>query len=72
LVVDLDPEGHAKQAGLLVGDVITSWNGKSIDRVRDVMHMLGPESVGTTVDLGLVRGGAAATLQVILGERPIK
>lgn len=72
LVVDLDPEGPAKQAGLLVGDVITSWNGKSIDRVRDVMHMLGPESVGTTVDLGLVRGGAAATLQVILGERPIK
>ena len=57
---------------MLVGDVITSWNGKSIDRVRDVMHMLGPESVGTTVDLGLVRGGAAATLQVILGERPIK
>jgi S1-C subfamily serine protease len=72
LVVDLDPEGPAKQSGLLVGDVITSWNGKSIDRVRDVMHMLGPESVGTTVDLGLVRGGAAATLQVILGERPIK
>jgi S1-C subfamily serine protease len=72
LVVDLDSEGPAKQAGLLVGDVITSWNGKSIDRVRDVMHMLGPESVGTTVDLGLVRGGAAATLQVILGERPIK
>ena len=72
LVVDLDPEGPAKRAGLLVGDVITSWNGKSIDRVRDVMHMLGPESVGTTVDLGLVRGGATATLQVILGERPIK
>ena len=72
LVVDLDPEGPAKQAGLLVGDVITSWNGKSIDRVRDVMHMLGPESVATTVDLGLVRGGSTATLQVILGERPIK
>jgi C-terminal processing protease CtpA/Prc len=72
LVVDLDPEGPAKQSGLLVGDVITSWNGKSIDRVRDVMHMLGPESAGTTVDLGLVRGGSTATLQVILGERPIK
>jgi hypothetical protein len=24
------------------------------------------------VDLGLVRGGSTATLQVILGERPIK
>ena len=71
LVVDVDPEGPAKKAGLLVGDVITSWNGKAIDRVRDVIYMLGPESVGTTVGLGLLRGGATATLQVILGERPI-
>ena len=71
LVIDIDPEGPAKKAGLLVGDVITNWNGKAIDRVRDVIYMLGPESVGTSVGLGLVRGGATATLQVILGERPI-
>jgi S1-C subfamily serine protease len=71
-VVDIDPEGPSKRAGLLVGDLITSWNGKPIDRVRDVMHLLGPESVGSTVDLGLIRGGASATLQVIVGERPIR
>jgi S1-C subfamily serine protease len=71
LVVDLDPEGPAKKAGLLVGDVITNWNGKAIDGVRDVIYFLVPESTGTTVDLGLLRGGATATLQVILGERPI-
>jgi S1-C subfamily serine protease len=72
LVVDIDPEGPSKRAGLLVGDVITSWNAKPIDRVRDVIHLLGPESVSTTVDLGLVRGGASATLKVVLGERPIR
>jgi S1-C subfamily serine protease len=71
LVVDVDPDGPAKRAGLLVGDVITSWNDKAIDRVRDIVHLLGPESVSTTAGLGLVRGGATATLQVILGERPI-
>ena len=71
LIVDIDPEGPSKRAGLLVGDLITSWNGKPIDRVRDVMHLLGPESVGATVDLGLIRGGASASLQVILGERPL-
>ena len=72
LVVDVDPEGPAKRVGLLIGDVITSWNGKSIDRVRDVVYLLGPESVGSTVDLALIRGGASATLQVILGERPVR
>ena len=41
LIVDVDPEGPAKRAGLLVGDVITSWNDKAIDRVRDVVHLLG-------------------------------
>jgi S1-C subfamily serine protease len=71
LVVDVDPEGPAKRAGLLLGDVITSWNGKSIDRVREVMHSLDPECVGATVELGLMRGGATTTLEVILGERPI-
>jgi S1-C subfamily serine protease len=71
LVIDVDPDGPAKRAGLLLGDVITSWNGKSIERVREVMHSLDPECVGATVELGLMRGGATTTLKVILGERPI-
>ena len=72
LVTDVDPEGPSKRAGLFVGDIIISWNHKPIDRVRDVMHLLGPESVGTSVDLGLIRGGMSATLQLIIGERPIR
>jgi S1-C subfamily serine protease len=72
LVVDVDPEGPSKRAGLLLGDLITSWNSKPIERVRDVVHLLGPESIGSTVDLSLIRGGASATLQVILGERPVR
>jgi S1-C subfamily serine protease len=72
LVIDIDPEGPSKRAGLFVGDIIISWNGRPIDRVRDVMHRLGPESVGTSVDLGLIRGGVSATLKLVIGERPIK
>ena len=72
LVIDVDPEGPSKRAGLLVGDIIISWNGKPIDRVRDVMHLPGLESVGTSVGLGLIRGGVSATLQLIIGERPIR
>jgi S1-C subfamily serine protease len=72
LVVSLDPEGPSKRAGLMLGDIVTAWNGKPIDRVREVMHLLGPESVGTTVDLGLTRGGTPAALKVVIGERPVK
>ena len=72
LVVSIDPEGPSRRAGLLLGDIVTAWNGKPIARVREVMQLLGPESVGTTVDLSLTRGGAPAALKVVVGERPVK
>jgi S1-C subfamily serine protease len=71
LVVSLDAAGPGARAGLLVGDIITSWNGKPVGRVREIMHLLGPESVGSTVDLGLLRGGSASELRVVIGERPV-
>ncbi|HEY6257619.1 MAG TPA: S1C family serine protease [Xanthobacteraceae bacterium] len=71
LVASLDPEGPAARAGLLVGDIVTAWNAKPIERVREVMRHLGTDSVGQTVDLGLLRGGAPAALKVVIGERAV-
>ena len=71
LVVSIDPNGPAGRSGLLVGDVITAWNANPIIRVREVMRLLGPESVGTSVDLGLVRAGAPTSLKVTIGGRPL-
>jgi S1-C subfamily serine protease len=71
LVVSIDPEGPAARAGLLVGDIVTAWNGKPIDRVREVIRWLGPDSVGGTADLQLLRGGASTALKVVIGERPL-
>jgi S1-C subfamily serine protease len=71
LVVSLDPDGPAARAGLMVGDIVTAWNAQAVDRVREVMRLLGPESVGRTVDLGLLRGGAAAALKIVIGERAV-
>jgi S1-C subfamily serine protease len=71
LVVGVDPQGPAARAGLLVGDIVTAWNAAPITRVREVIHRLGPDSVGQPVDLALTRGGAAAALRVVIGERPL-
>jgi S1-C subfamily serine protease len=71
LVVSIDSDGPAARAGLLVGDIVMTWNAKPIDRVREVMHLLGADSVGATVDLQLIRGGAQTALKVVLGERPV-
>src|SRR5438132_3388982 len=71
LVVSLDPDGPAARAGLLVGDIVTAWNAKPVDRVREVMRFLSSDSIGNTVDLGLLRGSAPTTLKVVIGERPV-
>jgi S1-C subfamily serine protease len=71
LVVSIDPNGPSARAGILVGDIVTAWNGRPIERVREIMRLLGPESIGSTVDLGLIRGGTPIALQVVIGERPV-
>jgi S1-C subfamily serine protease len=71
LVASIDPDGPAARAGLLVGDILTTWNAKPVDRVREVMRLLGSDSIGKTIDLGLLRGGAPTTLKVVIGERPV-
>src|SRR5262245_30323592 len=71
LVVSIDPNGPSARAGILVGDIVTAWNGQPIERVREIMRLLAPESIGSTVDLELIRGGAPAALRVVIGERPV-
>jgi S1-C subfamily serine protease len=71
LVVSVDPDGPSARAGLMVGDIVTSWDAKPIGRVREIMRHLGPDSVGHTVDLALLRGGAPAALKVVIGERAV-
>jgi S1-C subfamily serine protease len=71
LIASLDPEGPAARAGLLVGDVITGWNATPVERTRDVMRLLGPDSVGKSVELKLVRGGAPSIVKITVGERPL-
>lgn len=71
LVVSIDPDGPAAKAGLLVGDIITSWNDTAVERARDVMRLLGPDSVGNTAALKMLRGGAATSVNITIGERPL-
>jgi S1-C subfamily serine protease len=70
MVMSLEEGGAAEKAGLLIGDIISSWDGESIDGVRDVIRRLGPDSVGKTITLGLLRGGEERRVEVTIGARP--
>lgn len=70
MVMSLDEAGPAAAAGLLVGDIVTTWDGTPVEGVHDVIRRLGPDSVGKEVALEVLRGGAAQRLAVTVGIRP--
>jgi S1-C subfamily serine protease len=70
MVMSLDDNGPAKAAGMHLGDIITGWDGEGPQGPRDLMRRLGPDSVGRTVSLTIVRGGAGQTVAVTIGARP--
>ena len=70
IVVSVDESGPAKAAGVLLGDVLTEWNGQKIESVDQIFARLGAGSVGEKVALGIVRGGKPASVDIAIGERP--
>ncbi|WP_432696490.1 DegQ family serine endoprotease [Marinobacterium sp. YM272] len=70
LVAKVLPESPAQTAGLMEGDVITSFNGRAIALSSDLPHMVGRVKPGTEVEMNLVRDGEKVSLDVVVGLLP--
>ena len=70
LVSSVDAQSGAGAGGVLLGDIIVGWNGEPVRDYRQLQRLLGPESVGTSVSVAIVRGGALVNLGLTVGERP--
>jgi S1-C subfamily serine protease len=70
MVMSVDKQGPAAQAGIRQGDVIVGVNNERIAGVRALVRSLGPDSVGSTVDLAIRRAGAPVNVKLTIGERP--
>jgi S1-C subfamily serine protease len=69
IAVNVEPNGPADKAGVLLGDVLVVFDGTPINDTYDVLAMLGPESVGKTIPVQLIRGGALLEVTITIGER---
>jgi S1-C subfamily serine protease len=69
IVVSVEAQSAADQAGMLLGDVIIAINHEPIESVQQIQTYLGPQSVGQTLTLKVLRGGQLQELAVIVGER---
>jgi len=70
MVMNVDKAGPAAAAGIRQGDVIVGLNDQKLTGVRSLSHALGPESVGSVVDVAVHRGGEPVQFKVTIGERP--
>lgn len=68
LVVEVSARGPAAQAGIAVGDIITSFAGTKITSSLDLLGALRQHEPGQTVDVTIQRGPDAKTTRVTLGD----
>ncbi len=63
------PEGPAKEAGIIAGDVILSFDGKDVADTRGLIKEVGNTAVGKSVRVIIQREGKTQTLKVVLARR---
>ena len=68
LVGDVVPGGPADVAGIKRGDVITSFNGKSIKNMSDLSREVAGMPVGRTVDARIFRDGKGIDVKITVTE----
>ena len=69
LVLHVETQAPAAAAGILVGDLILSFNGHLVHNVHDIQHQLSSLKVGETVPVVVIRGGVRMDLKIILADR---
>ena len=68
LVGFVAPDGAAADAGIRVGDVILSFNGREIMSSADLPLAVGTTTPGSKADVGIFRDGKRQTLTITVGE----
>lgn len=70
LVVNVEPGAPAHKAGMLLGDVIITLDGKPVGDTAELLAALSADRVGSEIELGVIRGGRHERVRVTVGDRP--
>ncbi len=68
LVASVTEGGPAEKAGIVQGDVILEFNGRTVADMRKLPRMVAETPIGREVDVVVWRKGAEKAFKVVLGE----
>lgn len=72
IVVNVEPNGPADHAGVLIGDVLVTVDGSIVNDTADVLALLNSgDRVGKTVKMQVIRAGALIELAIVVAEKPV-
>ena len=63
-------DSPASAAGLKEGDIITQVNGKDINSKNTLTSLVDTYSVGTKINLTVIRGGKTISVPIVVGAKP--
>jgi S1-C subfamily serine protease len=70
IVLSVEPDGPAGQAGVVIGDVLVALDGTPVTGTDDVQEFLSGDRVGKSLKASLLRGGELMERAITVGERP--
>jgi S1-C subfamily serine protease len=70
ILINVEPQSPAEVGGLLLGDILITWDDTPLADPSDVRALLNRgDRVGQKVKIGAIRGGTLVELSIEIGER---
>ncbi|HJU29451.1 MAG TPA: PDZ domain-containing protein, partial [Candidatus Binataceae bacterium] len=69
IVLSVEKNSPASKAGLVIGDIVISLDGRAVHDTRDVQNLLAAENIGKSVPAAILRGGKRTEVSLVIGEK---
>ena len=68
MIVNVEPQSPAAEAGILLGDILTKIETTSVAKLRDLQAFLEPQNIGKAIAVELIRGGKLENISLTVGD----
>ena len=68
IIVNVEPQSPAAEAGILLGDILTKIETTPVAKLRDLQAFLEPQNIGKTIAVELIRGGKLQNISLTVGD----